>query len=106
MITWSIDKITTVPQVGDHSDVVKQIDWRCTANIGETSQSTYGKVILTLDESSFEDFTEYNDLSEEQVIGWVKETLGEQGVSYQQLLAERRTIELANPSLKVANNPW
>ena len=106
MITWSIDKITTVPRVGDHSDVVKEIEWRCTATIGEASQSTYGKVILTLDESSFDDFTDYDDLTEEQVVEWVKEALGEQGVSYQQLLAERRTIELANPALKVTNTPW
>lgn len=106
MTTWSIDKITTVPQVGDHLEVVKEIEWRCTATSGEVSQSAYGKVNLTLDESSFEDFTLYEDLTQAQVLEWVKGILGEQGVAYQEELALQRATTIANPSTKSPALPW
>lgn len=106
MTTWSIDKIATVPQVGDHSDVVKEIEWRCTATSGSVSQSTYGKVIITLDESSFEDFTLYEDLTQTQVLEWVKGIMGEQGVAYQEELALQRATAIANPNTKSPALPW
>lgn len=106
MATWSIDKITTVPQVGDHLEVVKEIEWRCTATSGEVTQSTYGKASLTLDESSFEDFTDYGDLTEAQVLNWVKSALGTASVAYQEELAQQRANAIANPQTKSSALPW
>lgn len=106
MTTWSIDKITAAPQVGGFSDVVKEVAWRCTAQSGDTSQSTYGTVIFTISEDTFEDFTTYEELTEQQVIAWVKTSLGEQGVAYQENLAQRLANEIANPLLKATPLPW
>lgn len=106
MITWSIDKITTVPQVGAFSDVVKEIDWKCSATVGEETRFTYGRVALTLDGAALEDFTDYGDLTNDQVVGWVKSALGEQTVAYQENLALQLAITAANPQTKTSALPW
>ena len=44
--------------------------WRCTASDGDYSASSYGTAGFTYDPSS-PDFTPYDQLTEEQVLGWV-----------------------------------
>lgn len=103
-ITWSIDKITTIPVCGDLTNVVTDVDWRCTATEGETSQSTYGRASFT--GYNEEDFTEYDDLTEEAVVEWVKQSLGESGVSYNERLATTRVNAALNPFKKENSLPW
>ena len=44
--------------------------WRCNASDGDYSASSYGTAGFTYDPSS-PDFTPYDQLTEEQVLGWV-----------------------------------
>ena len=44
--------------------------WRCTASDGDYSASSYGTAGFTPDPSS-PDFTPYDQLTEQQVLGWV-----------------------------------
>lgn len=103
-IQWSIDKIATMPQCGELENVVMEIDWRCTATEGEASQSTYGRISFTGPDR--ENFTEYNDLTEADIIQWVKDSLGEERVLYNENLATTRVHATINPIKKETPLPW
>lgn len=103
-ITWSIDKILTMPVCGELTNIVTDIDWRCTATEGETSQSTYGRVSFM--SHDVENFTEYDDLSQDDVIEWVKASLGEDNVAYNEELARTRVNNTLNPQKKETSLPW
>ena len=56
---------------------VTTVHYTVSAVDGEVTASTYGTVGYTQEEG---DFTPYDSLTKEQVIGWVKDSLGEETV--------------------------
>jgi hypothetical protein len=66
-ITWSIDNMDR--QTAD--DLVTTAHWRVSAVDGEHSAGAYGSVGFTRGDS----FTPFEELTEAQVIAWVKEQL-------------------------------
>jgi hypothetical protein len=65
--TWSISQLDRELPDG----LVTNAHWRCTVTDGEQSASTFGSVGLERGET----FTPYEELTEEQVLGWVKPQL-------------------------------
>ena len=62
------------PEFDGEQDVVFQVHWTLTGTEGEYTGSVYGSVGVSLDAES--PFTPYNELTLEQVIGWVQDALG------------------------------
>lgn len=67
MATWTIDQMTRVAADG----LVVTVDWRATEQDGQYVASAYGSVGLERGDS----FTPYEDLTQEQVVSWVKESV-------------------------------
>lgn len=102
-VQWKIEKMFVKPIVGEQQNIVHQVHWQCVASEGDASRLTYGSVDLEL---SSESFTEYGDLTEDQVIGWVKDTLGSELVARNEEQALQQLISSLNPRLVSQNLPW
>ena len=74
-ISWIIERLLTKPVEGTLTDVVITADWRCngteTTGSGDTEQTYTGTCYGSC---SFapptENFTPYEDLTQDQVLGW------------------------------------
>ena len=74
-VTWTI---STLERNTDDGVVVAH--WRASDVDGDHSGSSYGTCGFTPDESA-EGYVYYDSLVEEDVIGWVKDSMGEEAVT-------------------------
>jgi hypothetical protein len=75
MSVWTIIKMATLPDANGKIDFVWEILWQCSVtNAGITCSSTSNVVIDP--ESPEVNYTPYADLTEDQVVAWVKAALG------------------------------
>jgi len=97
----AIEYTYTVAQLERNTadDFVVTVHYRVNAVDGDYTASTYGTVGYTQEAESF---IPYADLTEATVIGWVKESLGEETV--QESLASQ--IEAQKTPATVAGTPW
>lgn len=84
MITWSIEKLWTTNN-DTHTDVVSKIDFRVRWEVDGIWCDTKG--FLNVDYSP-DNFTDYSSLTENQVVNWVKDTLGTEKVNALEALVE------------------
>ncbi len=78
---------------------VVTVHYTVSAVDGEYTASTYGTVSYTQES---ENFTPFEDLTKDQVIGWVKDSLGEQTVE-ESLAAQ---IEAQKNPVQESGLPW
>ena len=73
---WKVDNLAYYPTKDGQSKVVYEVNWRCNGTEekdGETySSSAAGNNMITYDADA--SFTAFDDLTEEQVLGWIWET--------------------------------
>lgn len=69
MITWTIEQMQCLPQAEGETDVVTNVHWRATAVDGDFTASSYGTCGVTYNSS--EPFTDYDNLTQDQVCGWI-----------------------------------
>jgi len=72
---WSVAGMKCYPEYEGFENVVFTAHWHLLAKDGEYSASTYGSVKLKLDPNH--EYIPYDQLTEEQVIGWVKGTMNQ-----------------------------
>lgn len=70
---WIISAMECVKKDGDLQDVVITIHWRYLAERDEVSTDMYGATSMPL--PTGEDFTPYEDLTKDQVTGWLTNVL-------------------------------
>lgn len=68
---WEIEDLIKKPSADGLSEVVTHVPFACTATNDEGKQHTYHHLVK-LPPPSEETFTDFESLTEEQVIGWVK----------------------------------
>jgi hypothetical protein len=66
-ILWLIERLLTKPVEGSLTDVVITADWRCNGSQETYSGTCYGSCSFAPPSGSF---TPYEDLTEQQVLGW------------------------------------
>ena len=93
--TWTIAQMERKTS----DDFVVTVHYRVTAVDGEYTASTYGTVGYT---QKSETFIPFADLTEATVVGWVKESLGEDTV--QDALASQ--IEAQKFPTQISGMPW
>lgn len=76
---WKIDQMEVYSEKDGYKNVIFMIHWRCNANENDYNVTTYGSVGVELNEEL--EFTEYNDLTKEQIIEWVEKSLGEDQIN-------------------------
>lgn len=97
-MTW---KINTLEYTNDSDKGVVTAHWDCTLLDGEYSARRYGSCSFEpLPEGS--DYVPFEDLTEEMVIGWVKDTLDVEEMEAN-LLAQ---IEQQKNPITVKGTPW
>jgi hypothetical protein len=70
---WIISAMECIKNEGDLNDVVITIHWRYAATKDEFTTETYGSISMPL--PTGEEFTPYEQLTKEQVCGWLEATL-------------------------------
>jgi len=93
--TWTIAQL----ERNTADDFVVTVHYRVNAVDGDYTASTYGTVGYTQESETFIPFA---DLTEATVVGWVKESLGEETV--QEALALQ--IEAQKAPASVSGMPW
>ena len=73
--TWHITSINTFPKVEDKENVASEIRF-CVTGTDDVNTVTVNK-FKTIEFNNTSSFTKYEDLTEAQVIRWVKDSLGE-----------------------------
>lgn len=96
--TWKVDRLD---KINDGTGIVKNIAAYVLSTNGEVSVSAPTEVELTID--NIQDFIEFENLTEDLVISWVKTNLGEH-VNYLELENEK-FIERETERLTAASNP-
>lgn len=101
---WTVAQLDAYPTYENHTDVVFTVHWRMDGTDGEHTAGVYGSVGLTLDPEAT--FTPYADLTEAQVVGWVKDALGEEQVASYEANVAAQIDALVNPPVVTPPLPW
>ena len=78
-LTWKVEQFECYPEKDGKQDVVFIVHWRCNGVEGKFAATNYGTQAIAYEADA--PFTPYSDLTEEQVMGWVKAALGDERVS-------------------------
>ncbi len=98
-VTWNI---STLERNTDNGVVVAH--WRATDSDGDHSGSSYGTVGFTPDASA-DGYVAYDSLTEEVVIGWVKDSMGEEAVAGVEDSIAAQIADSKAPAISVGT-PW
>lgn len=102
--TWNVVQLDAYPQVDGKSEVVFNVHWTLVGEEAGFTGSVYGAQGLTLDPEAA--FTPYASLTEAQVIGWVKDALGEEAVEAAEANVAQQIADQANPPVVHPAIPW
>ena len=102
--TWSVSQLDAYPEAEGHNDVVFSVHWTLNGVDGEHSGSVYGSQGVTLDPDA--PFVPYASLTEAQVIGWVKDALGEEQVASLEANVAEQIADQVNPPVVHPALPW
>ena len=88
MITydWNCKTVDAYPQDGEYTDLVYNVHWIVTGTSDELKPDDTAYLATnigtqTLDVSDVTEFIPFDDLTNEQVVGWTKAALGEEQVA-------------------------
>lgn len=101
---WGIAEIKAYPTLDDKTDVVCSVVWKLVATTGEYGSQIQGS--LDLPTEHLEPFTPYDQLTETQVLGWVKDIMGPKQVSEYEKGALADLESLINPPVITLPLPW
>jgi len=93
---WNCKTVDVHPQEEGQTDVVYNVHWNVTGVEGEYSVTNIGTQIVPLSEGST--FIPFEDLTNEIVVGWTKEAMGEETVSSIENGIANQIQELINPT--------
>ena len=101
--TWTINSMSTMPT--PEPDFVVRVMWTLTGTDGTNTASIDGTSMFS---QEGETFTPYANLTEAQVLGWVQDELGEQGVANTQANVEGQINSMITPPVSptVEPLPW
>ncbi len=102
--TWSVVQMDAYPEYEGNTDVVFVVHWTLSGTDGEHTGGVYGSAGLTLDPEAI--YVPYADLTEAQVIGWVKEALGEEAVTGYEANVAQQIADQINPPVVTPQLPW
>lgn len=103
-ITWEIDALDAYPQHDGKQNVVSTAHWRVNGSDGDYTASVYGSTGLTYDDSA--PFTPFDNLTKDQVIVWVRNTLGSDAVNNIEDSVSAQIEEQKSPSVVKPHLPW
>lgn len=103
-LTWNVVQMNAYPEKDGLTDVVFTVHWNLIATDEEYTSSVYGSVGVELDSSA--PYTPYDELTQDQVIGWVKSALGEEQVAEYEAGVTSVIEAQKNPTVVTPPLPW
>jgi len=103
-ITWIVEQMDCYPTAEGETDVVFTVHWRVNGVDGEYAGTSYGTQPVTYEAGS--SFTPYADLTQDQVIGWVKDAMGPEQVASIEANVEKQVQDAMNPPVVSPPLPW
>ena len=75
-LTWEILKLEYIPTNNGLVNVISNVRYRCTADetVNGIVYTSYYEDNVILTEPDLNNFTPFNDVTKEQVIGWIENT--------------------------------
>lgn len=101
---WIPERLDAYPQKDGFNDVVFNVFWRVNATDGDKSSTISGKQAVKLDAEG--DFTPYENLTREQVLGWVKDAMGQGRVVEIENYLIKQIGNQTNPPVSTPALPW
>ncbi len=100
---WDCKTVDVHPSEGGETNVIYNVHWRVTgvSDITGSNGNAYNSTSIgtqTLEFVSGSEFTEFDDLTNGVVVGWVKEAMGEELVNSIQEGLDSQITELQTPS--------
>ena len=102
---WIILQLDAYPQVEDMTDVVFLVHWQQIANNGNgLTAQIYGAQQVKLNPN--DTFIPYDQLTQSQVVGWVKSALGEEALLKQREYLNQQIKDQISPPVVSPPLPW
>ena len=102
--TWGIVQLDAYPEKDGLTDVVFTVHWTLSGTDGTYTGGAYGSVGVTLDEGG--GYTPYAELTQEQVVDWVKDSLGAEQVASLEASVASQIEQQINPTVVTPAVPW
>ena len=93
---WNCKTVDVHPQEKDKTDIVYNVHWIVTGVDGDYSVTNIGTQIVPLNEGG--DFIPFEDLTNEIVVEWTKEAMGEEQVASIEASIAGQIEALINPT--------
>ncbi len=103
-LTWNVVQMDAYPEKDGKQDVVFTVHWNLTGVDGDYNGYVYGTVGVTLDHEA--QYTPYAELTQDQVIGWVKSALGDEQVAQYESNVQAQIEQQKNPTVVTPPLPW
>ena len=101
---WIIEKLGVSPSLNGQSDVVTLIHWRVNGTDGTNNATQYG--VQNIDFDANNTFIAFNNLTQQQVITWLQNSIGTDRFNEIQSLLDNQLNILANPPIVYPPLPW
>lgn len=102
--TWTINPLEAYPTASGETDVVFTAHWQLHAITGSYIATSIGTQALTYTAGT--PFTPFNNLTLEQVTGWVETAMGEGGVAELKAGLATQIENQINPPTVTLQSPW
>jgi len=101
--TWTINSMQQWPS-GTNAGYVVNVIWTLTGTDGTQTASIQGNTQYPVSDAQA-GFTPYASLTQAQVIGWVQESLGAQGIANYEANVQGQINSLENPPVSPVTQP-
>jgi len=98
--TWDTKTVDTYPTKSGESDVIFKVYWQL-KGVDDTAEKNSSLLngVAEIDTSSLSSFTEFADLKESDVTGWVKDILSTDEINSYKTIIEEVIQEKATPTV-------
>lgn len=104
MVVWTVESMVTAPQEAGLSDVVKSVTWLASDTDGTNVARKGNTTEMPLPAGGT--FVPYDQLTEAEVIGWVKSVLGDQEVAAIEADLNVQIVYMQQPPVVELPLPW
>jgi len=102
--TWVIERMVCAPQLSGQTDVVITVYWRQNATNDTFNATVYSSIDLVYTPGTA--FTPYDQLTQDQVVEWVKSALGADKCALLEASLDKQIANQANPPTVTLPLPW
>lgn len=101
---WTIEALDCVPQEDGKTDVVVTAHWSVLATDGTYKSSACNTQAFTYNPTK--EFTPFENLTQEQVVGWVQQSMGVDAVTALQEWLDKQIANQIIPPVVTPPLPW